>query len=402
MLDIKKTGLIILFGLLLLGLVAILTRSTSPSPESFQFPSPHSVVSEPADPTSAGSIPAKPVHFETKWLSGRILDTEGVGVAGATVLAFPATRSLRRCCMQAPSTPLTKTDPDGWFRFSNLHPGVELIAFKSVEMLVSRVVDTSGPHILTFPQGKFLEGIVQDEEGNPVKNALLRAYVRPDRAASLKMGQPVENKSDSNGSFRIGPVAPGTSVLLEATRPGYQVVRATVRVEASAAVSRSILTLKNGERLTGSIVSSDGTPLPGVLLTARQRDGVSLQVRSSADGIFEISGIGQGEVQLSAQLPGFAESTLSVPGTGNRVKIELRKIRSLQGKIASPRTGLYAVVVEGNSRYRTPVQSDGTFHFAHLSSGHVRILIESEDRNILASRRVVLDGTPANLSISLP
>ena len=124
-------------------------------------------------------------------------------------------------------------------------------------------------------------------------------------------------------------------------------------------------------------------------------------VRSSEDGTFEFSGIGHGEIQLSARLSGFADSTFSVPGTEAPVEIELRKSRSLGGRVSSSRTGLYAVAVEGNSRYRTPVQPDGSFHFVGLSAGHVRILIESEDRNILTSRQVLLDENPALLTISL-
>ncbi len=399
--NIKKTGLVMILGLLLVGAAGFSSRSTASTSKKSHIPSPHSMVQEPVGPTSAGSWPATAVHAPLSGISGKVLDPDGNGVAGATVMAFPASRSLRRCCMQAPSTPMTKTDLEGWFRFENIHPGVELIAFKSAGTLVSRVVDTPGPHFLSFPQGKLIEGIVRDEEGNLLPDVHLRAHVRPNLAAALQMGRPPETASDATGSFVIGPIAPGTSVLVEASLSGYRPVRTTVLVDGTSPVLFTPLVMKRGERLTGSIVAADGSPLSGVVLTARQRNGASFQVRSSEDGTFEISGIGHGEIQLSARLSGFADSTFSVPGTEAPVEIELRKSRSLGGRVSSSRTGLYAVAVEGNSRYRTPVQPDGSFHFVGLSAGHVRILIESEDRNILTSRQVLLDENPALLTISL-
>lgn len=317
-------------------------------------------------------------------------------------MAFPASRSLRRCCMSAPTTPLAKTDFEGRFRFAGIHPGVELVAFKTAGQLVSRVVETSGPHLLSFPGGKSITGIVQDGEGNLLSNVKVRAFVRPVRGAALRMGHPLETVSDATGSYSINPVAPGTSVLLEVSLSGYRPVRATVLVEMSAPVASPLLIMKRGARLAGSIVSSDGSPLSGVLLTARQRDGILVQVSSSDDGRFEIRGIGEGEIQLTAQLSGFTNATVSVPGAGAPVEIRLLRARSIEGKIYSARTGLFAVAVQGNSRHRTPVQSDGSFFFSNISGRNVRILIESKDRNILASRRVDLDDPLAGLSISLP
>ena len=177
--------------------------------------------------------------------------------------------------------------------------------------------------------------------------------------------------------------------------------RSTVLVTDGTAPAFQQIILQKGDHLTGSIASANGTPLSNVLLTAHQKDGVSIQVRSSKEGTFEISGLAQGEVQIVAQLPGFISSSVSVFDTSDTVQIELRKSQSLDGRISPAQSGLYAVVVDGYSRFRTPVAPDGTFHLPTLSSGHVKILIESEDRNILTSRQVELNETLTNVSISL-
>ncbi len=393
--------IIIIFGALILGLIAFGARKNASILQKSLIPSPHSVVQEPVEPTSTGSIPTTPVHEEKTSLTGRILDMWGNGVSGATVLAFPATRSLRRCCMSAPTTPMTKSGQDGWFSFLDLHPGVELVAFKGVGALVSRVVETSGPHILTFTQGKFIEGVVQDSEGNLVSNATLRTYVRPNRAAALQMGSAVESVSKNDGSFKIGPIAPGTSVLLEGTASGYCSVRKTVTIEEGSPLEQLSLILEKGTSLLGSIATANGTPLSNVLLTARQRNGVSIEVRSSSKGDFEITGLKEGEIQVVAQLPGFVSSTVSVFGTDSTLQIELRETKSINGHLSPTQTGLYAVVVHGNTRYRTPIAPDGSFHLSNLSSGSIKILIESEDRNILSSRQIELEDKVTDLSITL-
>jgi hypothetical protein len=303
--------------------------------------------------------------------------------------------------MQAPSTPETKTDSEGWFRFENLHPAVELIAFKGTGALISRVVDNAGPHYLSFLPGKTLEGVVQDEEGNALSNVQLNAFVRPNRAAALQMGSPVQGVSHSDGNFSIGPIAPGTSILLEASLSGFRPVRKTVLVEETNVVDFTTLVMKKGESLSGSIVSIDGKPLSNVLLIARQRDGISMETYSSSNGVFEIDGLGRGEIQLSAQLPGYMNRSLSLSETKSGVQLQLKKAHTVDGRITPVQTGLYAVVVEGNSRFRTPIAADGTFHLSRISTGEVKIFIESQDRNILASRQVRLDETLASLSISL-
>jgi len=393
--------LIIIFGALILGLIAFGGRKNSSILQKRDIPSPHSVVQEPVEPTSTGSISTTPTHEIKTSVSGRILDIWGKGVSGATVLAFPATRSLRRCCMSAPTTPMTKSDNNGDFSFSDIHPGVELVAFKGASSLISRVVETAGPHILTFPQGKFLVGVAHDSEGNLVTNATFRTYVRPNRAAALQMGSAVESHSKKDGSFKIGPIAPGTSVLLEGTASGYCSVRTTVTIEEGAPLDPLSLLFERGKRLIGSIATSDGTPLPNVQLTARQKNGVLVEVQSSSTGEFEISGLKEGETQIVAKLPGFVSTSVSVFGTEGSLQIELHKAQSIDGHIIPAQTGLYAVVVNGGSRYRTPIAPDGSFHLSDLSGGSIKILIESEDRNILSSRQIDLHKNLTNLSITV-
>ncbi len=393
--------LIIIFGALILGLIAFGGRKNSSILQKRDIPSPHSVVQEPVEPTSTGSISTTPVHESKTTLTGRIVNSLGNGVSDATVLAFPATRSLRRCCMSAPNTPMTKSDKDGWFSFKDLHPGVELVAFKGVRALVSRVVETAGPHILTFSLGKYMEGTIRDTEGALLPNAKLKAYVRPNRAAAIQMGNTVISVSGNDGSFRIGPIAPGTSVLLEGSASGYCPVRTTVTIKEGVPVEHLSLIMEKGKRLAGSIATANGTPLANVHLTARQRNGVQIEVRSTSEGDFEITGLQEGEIQIVAKLPGFVSSTVSVFEPQNSLQIELRESQSITGKIIPAQTGLYAVVVDGDSRYRTPIAPDGSFRLSDLSSGSIKILIESEDRNILSSRQIDLHKNLTNLSITL-
>jgi hypothetical protein len=235
-------------------------------------------------------------------IAGRLMEEGGEGIEGVELWLVPAEadvpRYLRSYDEPAAST---TTDRTGRFELTDVAEGAWWVGPAPGGAFPTRaeVVDVAGgvadrELLLVVPRDLFIEGHVVDDSGAP----LARVHV-----SLTKEGEQVwvDDETDEDGLFAIGPVARGTfdlrawSALTDHVRSGAIPVAAgddEVRVE-----------LHLGGRLAGKLVGeATGLPVRGQVLLTVAGDGDSIWSWSWPDeaGKFEFTGLEAGLYNLAA------------------------------------------------------------------------------------------------------
>ena len=180
------------------------------------------------------------------------------------------------------------TSPEGRFTLDDLAAGTYVVRVSAPEAAPGSVAGvklvaggTTDAGVIRLGAGGIVRGAVVDTSGAPVAGATLAAFVPGpggprDRA---------EGQSDTTGQFEIGGVRAGR-VTVTATHPSYaagQVAGLEVDPESGPAETRVVMSV--GGRVQGSVRKRDGTPLPGLRLTAAPR-------RTQDESVYESGVIG--------------------------------------------------------------------------------------------------------------
>lgn len=349
-------------------------------------------------------------------IAGTVRDASGKPVAEARVGATSGDTAAER-----------RTAADGSYRLPALGPGSYLVAVSAEGYLVpdDREVElaagaTAKADFTLSPACPF-KGVVVDEEGHPVENAMLEAHlVAPARAGGDEGGLPEEaargasgsGLSGRDGAFSIDQVLPGR----------YQVTvehRAfkNLSAEATAPTTAARFVLLRGAAVYGVVLDGDGEPAQGanVFATPPDRGGLppgldnllgSKMAVADARGEFRIQGLDEGAQQLVALLTeaadeGFtparkARATVEVraPATGP-VTLRVDKGLSISGSVVDkrgrpvPKVEVFASL-EPAERPRpgspedldgrfglASSRADGTFEVKHLHPGTYRVTARS-------------------------
>ena len=241
---------------------------------------------------------------------GRVIDPEGKPIAGADVqlwLRSGATcrdDSFARRGLGNSTVLRSITDADGMYCFRHLPP--DTMQYQSAYRLIvthpeyqNRMKsygtnESPGPGWqITLEPGRKLGGIVVDDQGRPVANALVTVVLRP------VVGSYPTATTDREGRFLVGGLPTG---------PVDVVVRPTdhVAAQVSANVQDNATELKivvaRGEYIAGKVVDKDGKPVADAYVgyavkldkagnPVANAAGNTLgtrQVRSLADGTFRV------------------------------------------------------------------------------------------------------------------
>lgn len=326
---------------------------------------------------------------------GRVLDPEGLPVAGARVTldcqqAAPGRRDLLVGHLVSKSA---TTATDGRFELDELPEGQGKLAIAAPGFVTAEGLAVSLPQApdeektVVLVRGATLEGQVATTAGEPVAGA--RVLAGP--AASL---------SDADGLFRTDEVPLGPLVV-EVAHPHYP--RHRRRLEIEPGVNRIEVVFEAGTSARGRVVDEAGSPVPGataVLEPLRRGEGISYQAVTDAEGAFLLEPVTTGAYRLRASAQGYVEAAAAQP-----VRIEREPVEGLEvalgsgGAIRGQILGLAAdeisrVVVhaeheQGESR-RAEVDAAGQYSLRSLRAGGWLVQASLLDGQRHARARVLL------------
>ncbi len=249
-------------------------------------------------------------------LAGRVVDSLGAPVTGATVRAIEDSggmmRSIggRRVNSQA-------TGEDGRFVVSDLSPGTWSLDARADGFTRCAPVDvtlvrdgTHEPLEIRLERGGTILGRVQRPDGTPAAGATVRQRITMESLRSLgaeENGIPRAATAGSDGNFRFGELGAGL-VQLVASLDGFAtstIVEA--QVKPGEETCDVVLTLRVGGRITGEVYAKDGTPAAGAQVIAQLTADPLAQrfATSDREGLFAFEHMAPGTYQV-----------LHIPGMG--------------------------------------------------------------------------------------
>jgi len=170
--------------------------------------------------------------------------------------------------------PQTKTDADGWFRFSNAQPGEMILTVHAPglapDLVTITVTKNTPPVEFHLQPGNTIRGIVINQAGEPVPGAFVAADTwRKHRSIQW------ETRTDDQGRF-TWTEAPKDEVLFDMGKRGYMNVRKHALVPSD---QEQLIVLMRPLHIQGRVVDAEtGEPIgafkliPGILWDTSKDD----------------------------------------------------------------------------------------------------------------------------------
>ncbi len=361
-----------------------------------------------------GEQPAT-VHFllaEGVSLGGRVLDSEGNGIPGATVRVTmdgsrPQLREFERWqrFRKASSTSVS-TAEDGRFSFDGL-PAMEFFSLGAWhddygQRSLDGVKKESHEIEIRLPVGATLRLSLVDAAGVPFTGTL-EAVLQHDGKRSARVYDrfhDVTAQADS-GVYSLFPASPGPAELT--LRPENRTpLQIELEVTEGETLELGERTLPSGITVAGRVVDDRGEGVGDAKVVISYNERERLRVRADDDGRFTAAGFDEGSVTtLAAHADGYGDAELPFNGAGEEPVLILPRGGKLRGRIlradlqdaahsfvitatrqatpdedASSRY-VMAMTGEGKTRKSFSAVPDGVFELSKLSPGRYSILVEA-------------------------
>lgn len=329
-------------------------------------------------------------------VEGRVLAADGSPVAGAAVGID--SEGLERW---RPA----RTDGDGRYRLEGVEPGHRILGATADDGRSTRreleVVEGTNALDLVFEPGWPVAGVVVDEAGAPVGDALLTL------AAESTAWGGLEARADDRGAFRFDDVPEGT-YWLRGRHPGHATTRLEDAVEVAGPVAGLELRLASGARIVGNLRGLDGAELRQAGVMAHDgRTGMS-EGRVGPDGGFVVTGLAPGEWTLLGSAPGGrrASEIVSIAPGEREVRVDLSFVDglALEGTVllaGEPLVGAQVVLRNQEIADSAWSRTDhlGTFRVEGLEPGRWVLVVSrfesglhhQEELLLLEDREVVVE-----------
>lgn len=292
--------------------------------------------------TSADATPDRSLH-------GRVVDTKGAPLEGATVeMVGVETRDGGGSWGALPGVdPLAVTDENGEFLITAKNPfdmmTVKVEARQFAPKSFNKLPSGSAANELKMTEGSTLTGQVL-LNGKPLQGVAV-GISGAERAAGSYLGH-FEVGTGSNGAFAFVNLPPDADFYIYG-------VMSTMK-QYGAIPLQKIHTGKDGEttqagnlavgpahRLSGRVVLSDGQPIPAKtrLFVGRENAWDSMQLTLDKDGGFDTTGLPEEAISLSVRVKGYHIS----PQNKSLEQMNLRMI----GRVDRDITGLVYLLDKG-------------------------------------------------------
>ena len=328
-------------------------------------------------------------------IEGHVRDRSGNAIADANIYGWRLGR------MSAGVTPQAVTDGDGAYTLAGLTEGTYQLTVSAPGFAPARLKAEAGsPNAdVTLGTGGSITGVVVDELGRAIESFDLNAHEKGGNAWDPS-GDPGSYKSvvAEDGRFILEDVGEGVKILEVSAGQFTKATLTDVKVTVGGVTDVGRIRLSSGGGVRGIVTSSDGVPVPGASVRAKNSSltdyGEASQAQTDAQGSFELRGLQAGKVDVVASHPSFADGYVAgVDIDPSKAPVETKIVLHSGGRIegtARKRDGtpLFGVSVaveaafpEGRNIlwgfHGTPVQADGSFAVDHVPVGHVRVLLMS-------------------------
>ncbi len=274
------------------------------------------------------------VTFKTKNLEGAhvaLLPNVSIDLANLDLVAV-----LRRLTRDDDPLGMTTTDDSGNFVFENVAPGEYAVAvtadakeFKHSDKILVEEGRAIEEILIDLAPGHLLNGIVEDENGQPVANALI-ALLR-DVNGFPTVFKTLKTRSGPNGKFQFTQLGKAKYNYMVKAQ-GYAPVGDDVKIENEKKNDTLKIVLKKGIRIEGQItlVGSEEPVAGAEVIFFSNKTPIAIEATSDAKGFYSLDGIPQeGQVSLLVEHKRFklvipptqGGSPSFMPGIAVKIKI---------------------------------------------------------------------------------
>ncbi|MBX7256162.1 MAG: carboxypeptidase-like regulatory domain-containing protein [Candidatus Hydrogenedentes bacterium] len=279
---------------------------------------------EPSFNIASSSETPPPLTVNEPAIRGWVLDSRNQPIVDAAVTIYDVAKGPRN----------TFSDAAGAFAVGDLdNAEYRVSAFKEHfnEAVEENVPSGSADITLILTDTSTASGRVIDHQGQPISNFDV-VYVRQviDNEPLWKeivRGKQTVWKSfeDKEGRFEISDIASGAPFTLGARAEGYEAgyVTASAAEPGTPAVPVEIV-LQTEARISGIVLSPDRAPVPAATIHFGSDTEGPVLAESDANGTFEIGGLGDSPIELTAIHDEYLAATAkAVPERGAVTPIEI-------------------------------------------------------------------------------
>lgn len=288
----------------------------------------------------------------------------------------------------APSQRSAITDASGRFLIQGLGPGAHLLragrarpAFgRGTDDVIAQAGDTAVRIVLVG--GGRVTGRVAQVDGSPV--SIFSVGTGPRNTTSFMTG---------DGRFTLGDV-PAGQTQLRVSGPSFEPLTVPVAVVADQLADVGTITVVRGRRITGRVVDRSSTAIPNATVVAGRRltgtggslatgddlrasfDGATRTTTSDENGEFVLSGVGNQDLAIAAELTDQGRSpAVRIPGQldDSRVDLVIQPFGAIEGTVSyhdAPADAASVIATAQNvpsSRFSVVTGPDGAFRFDRLA-----------------------------------
>lgn len=306
-------------------------------------------------------------------ISGRVLDTQGNGVARADV-QISGPNGFRR---------ELRADSNGNYVFYGLTTGeYQLIAFsysRSGTDVKTAQAGSSGVNFTLKDLASIKGHVVSARTGEPITSFMVRAQVSDNARPSFVRDSFLTIK-DPNGFFILPTIDDG-SPMLYVRAAGY--IDADIPlsgVVAGKTIEDFVVKLDDSRAVTGVVRDPSGNPVAGAEIYLNHQWPDNLQSTTGADGAFRLASLASGQLKLIVAHPKFIPATIDLNAVRDKkapLVVTLQPGQRISGVVTyggKPYLGEGDVSVQyQSSTIQADLGSDGTFELGGLASGATSI-----------------------------
>ncbi|MEO8504007.1 MAG: carboxypeptidase-like regulatory domain-containing protein [Acidobacteriota bacterium] len=341
--------------------------------------------------------PARVSDFGTVRLSpGAVLDGIVVDLAGKPLAGVEVYSSARGF----DGEPAALTDAGGRFRLVDLTAGkpVDLLARAAgwSDSRLSRVAVPSEAQVrLVMAPRVHIRGRVLDDQSRPLGDARIDLEAGDQTGASTESwGGPWVARSGSDGAFDLADVPTGAYDLFASLTGFLAAEVGDIQVLPGKDVDGLEVVLRAGGAVHGTVYDYDGTPLPGISVSAGvspsgTTTGVPAVDTTDGDGHYRLPAVAPGHATVSAAKPegGRTARELDVKPGENELDLRFQGGVEVSGTVVDDRGGPVGgahVALSSTSRSgggegkRTETATDGRFAFKDVHDGEYRMVAWSD------------------------